>query len=263
MALRKTKEVRGREYGRSRGGPGCLSMFFLAVFVTASVVATIAIFFRINRIRIKGNERYTAEEIRVASGVETGDNLLIFNKFKATSNIFGKLPYIDEIRMLKDLPDTLVIEVRETRPVAYITGNGGFWLISPKGKLLEFLAAAPATDLIEVRGATPVSPEAGKPADFGPEDTARFNAMVDTLLTIDGEGIAADVDSLDVSRVYDIEIGYLGRFRVRLGMPENLSYKLRFLREKVVKELKPNDRGVIDLSELIEKKEGRFIPDRH
>ena len=46
-------------------------------------------------------------------------------------------------------------------------------------------------------------------------------------------------------------------------MPENLSYKLRFLREKVVKELKPNDRGVIDLSELIEKKEGRFIPDRH
>jgi len=261
MASRKVKEGRGKAYGRSRGGPGCLSLFFLVLLVLAAVGATVAIFFKISRIEIKGNERYSTEEIRTASGVEQGNNLLLFNKFKAISGIFSKLPYVDEIRMFKDLPDTLVIEIKETSAKAYIASSGGYWLLSPKGKLLEKLQTSPGESLIEIRGAALVAPEPGKTADFGPEEKIRFDAMADTLSVIDRKGISEDVDSIDVSKVYNIEIGYLNRFRVKLGMPENLEYKIEFLKEKVVYELKPNDTGVIDLSELIEKKQGRFIPD--
>jgi len=261
MSSRKVREGREKAYGRSRGGPGCLSMLFLVLLVLAAVTATIAIFFRISRIEIRGNERYSTEEIRVASGVEQGDNLLLFNKFKAISGIFSKLPYVDEIRMSRDLPDTLVIEVAETSARAYIAVPSGYWLLSPKGKLLERRLTLPDDDLIEIRGAALVAPEPGKTADFGPEEKMRFAAMTDTLSTLESMGVAKDVDSIDISKVYNIEIGYLNRFCVKLGMPENLDYKIEFLKEKVVTKLNPNDTGVIDLSELIEKKQARFIPD--
>lgn len=78
--------------------------------------------------------RYTAQEIQAASGIQEGDNLLLLNKHSASGNISEKLPYIEEIRIHKRLPDTLEIEVREcTAPVAVVQDNIT-WLISAGGK---------------------------------------------------------------------------------------------------------------------------------
>jgi hypothetical protein len=87
----------------------------------------------------------------------------------------------------------------------------------------------------------------------------QFEALVDTLKSITGQGIEGDVSELYIEKVYNVEFKYLDRFIVKLGMPEHLDYKIDCLKE-VVGYLSTADTGIIDLSELIDKKPARFIP---
>ena len=86
----------------------------------------------------------------------------------------------------------------------------------------------------------------------------QFEALVDTLKSITGKVLKAMFLSY-ISRRYNVEFKYLDRFIVKLGMPEHLDYKIDCLKE-VVGYLSTADTGIIDLSELIDKKPARFIP---
>jgi cell division protein FtsQ len=259
---RGRSNVRGAAKRRGHGKPGCLSVFFLVVFVAAAIGSTIAIFFNINHIAVIGTQRYSAEQIRSSAEVEQGANLILLNKFEKTSNIFARLPYVDEVKMTRRLPDTLVIEIRECDAVAAFSDKDGFWLISDSGKVLEQVRTLEGEKLIQVKGPGLINPEVGKKAEIGGDKDSsemQFEALVDTLKSITGQGIEGDVSELYIEKVYNVEFKYLDRFIVKLGMPEHLDYKIDCLKE-VVGYLSTADTGIIDLSELIDKKPARFIP---
>lgn len=264
MAIRKRKDGAGGRSGRRRGGPGCLSVIFLTLFVLTAAASTVAIFFKIRRIEVVGNRRYTFDQICSSAEIEIGDNLIFINKFEKISNIFSRLPYVDEIKMSRRLPDTLLIEVKECVAVAAFGDGSSYWLISEDGKVLEQLRQLPKEHLILVEGSSLKSPQPGEKARIvGDEEDGemRFSAMVDALEAIIASGIAGDVDELSIEKVYNVELRYQGRFRVRLGMPEHLAYKIDCLKEIVDGYLGPGDRGIIDLSELVDGKPAKFIPD--
>lgn len=264
MAMRKRKGGMGKASGRSRGGPGCLSVFFLTVFVLVAVASTVAIFFKIKHIEVIGNQRYTFEQICTSAEIELEDNLFFMNKFEKISNIFSRLPYVDEVKMTRRLPDTLRIEIKECVAVALFYDGDSYWLISENGKILEQLRQLPGEHLIEVEGANLISPQPGKKAFIGGDEEGgemRLSAMIETLRAIVDLGIEKDVDVLNIEKVYNVEFNYLGRFKVKLGMPEHLTYKIDCLKKIVDGYLGPGDKGIIDLSELIDSKPARFIPD--
>ena len=264
MAMRKSKDGRGRTSVRSRGGPGCLSVIFLILFVLAAAASTVAIFFKIRRIEVVGNQRYTFDQICSSAEIEVGDNLIFLNKFEKISNIFSRLPYVDEVKMSRRLPDTLLIEVKECVAVAAFDDGDGHWLISEDGKVLERVRLLPKEHLIRIKGAGLKSPQPGKKAGIGGDEEdgeMKFSAMVEALRAIMDSTIAEDVDMLDIGKVYNVEFHYLGRFKVRLGMPEHLDYKIDCLKEIVNGYLGPGDKGTIDLSELMDGKPARFIPE--
>ena len=45
----------------------------------------------------------------------------------------------------------------------------------------------------------------------------QFEALVDTLKSITGQGIEGDVSELYIEKVYNVEFKYLDRFIVKLG----------------------------------------------
>jgi cell division protein FtsQ len=251
------KSSRKRNAGRRGGRPGCLSRLLFFLFLAIAMVAAIVVFFKINRINVEGAERYTSSEIRENSGVSVGDNLVFLNKIAVTRKIFSKLPYVDEIKISRKLPDTLIISVTEAKEFAFVENEGSIWYIDKKGKLLE-KAAARRDELIEVTGVVLIRPVAGENVKFGDTDTGKIKTMTDFFSAITTNNIPG-ITRVDLSQVYDIEFEYLGRFTVKFGAPEAIDYKLAFLGE-IVGELELGDKGTIDLSELMETEEARFIP---
>ena len=81
-----------------------------------------------------GESRYSEATILEAAGVSVGDNLYLLNKYTVSSNIYQKCPYVQDVRINRQPPDTLVIEVTECSAVAAIAQNGSYWLISSQGK---------------------------------------------------------------------------------------------------------------------------------
>ena len=51
---------------------------------------------------------------------------------------------IEDIRIRRELPDTLLIDVEECGTPLAVVQDGSAWLVSPQGKIVEQLAAAAA-----------------------------------------------------------------------------------------------------------------------
>lgn len=256
MSRRRRQPRRGSTGGR--GAPGCLSVLFLVAVIAAVTAAAIFIFFKMKRIEVAGIEHYKDTDIIAASGAETGSNLVFINKRAMTIGITSALPYVDEVKITRRLPDTLVITVTETKAAAYFTGTGDFWLCDTEGKLLERVTEEPA-GLIRVDGVQPVTPLEGSTVELGEESELRLQTYVDTLSALERSGLLREVKEIDLSGLYDVSIELGGRFDVDFGAPEDLDYKIKYLREIVQNKLGPNQKGSIDLSRLIEKGEARFL----
>ena len=77
MAARKN---RNRQRRRRRGRFGVLYKLLCFLLIFSALVAGCVVFFRVDQVTVTGSDRYTAQEIIAASGVEQGDNLFLINK---------------------------------------------------------------------------------------------------------------------------------------------------------------------------------------
>ena len=84
-----------------------------------------------NKILISGEGKYSSDQIKEASGIRGGENLLTLNEGRISANILKKLPYVKEVQVRKKLPDTVVIHITELE-VTYAAAdqNGSWWLLS-------------------------------------------------------------------------------------------------------------------------------------
>lgn len=157
-----SRSKRGRR--RNRGRFSLLFKLLAGAALVAALTFGATVFFQVEHILIAGNSRYTAQEVEEASGIQLGDNLFRLNKGQISEDIRRKLPYVEELTIVRHLPSTIAIEIREWDAVASIlpssgtstaeapaaeeaedtelpeetgTAAGEAWLISVGGRLLE------------------------------------------------------------------------------------------------------------------------------
>ena len=53
------------------------------------------VFFRVERVVVEGNQRYTQEEIIAAAGIQEGDNLYALNKYEDVARIVKESGIVD------------------------------------------------------------------------------------------------------------------------------------------------------------------------
>ena len=116
------------------------------------IVVALTLFFRVDTVVVTGTQRYTQQEVIDATGIKTGDNLFLMNKYDVAQNIVGELPYIEEIRINRKLPDTLLIQVEECGTPLALVQDGSAWLISSTGKIVDQKTAAEAADYGAIDG---------------------------------------------------------------------------------------------------------------
>ena len=234
---------------RRRGSSGFLYKLLSVLVICACLVVALTLFFRVDTITVTGLSRYTAEEIRDASGIGIGENLLLLNKYTASGNITAKLPYIEEIRIHKQLPDTLQIEVKECSTPIALVQDGSAWLISAGGKIVDQVDASEAENYPVLTGCSLLAPSVGGELVLASEYSVQEESLLSLLSALDEADMMGEIDGIDLEDLSVLRMGYLDRFTVKLPYNGDYPMKLKMLRLAVESEyVQDNMTGTFDMT---------------
>ena len=205
MAARRNR--RGRR--RNRGRFSALYKLLSVLIIFAAILMGCVVFFRVTTVEITGDSPYTEEEIRRVSGVEQGDNLFTLNKYQISSRIYTQLPYIGTVNFERKYPDTFVIHVTASVPVAWIESGGSRWLMDTDCKLLESGGASLTEGKAQVRGLEAVNPSVGSVLTVPPEQQDKLDQLKGFLAAIQARQMTGSLTSfLDLTSNNEIRFGY-------------------------------------------------------
>lgn len=251
------------------------------IAVVLALVLGMAIFFKVENVEVAGCDRYTPWDVKEASGIEIGSNLVFFNDAAAGYRILEGLPYVDSVRLSVRLPDTVCIEIVEEK-VAYAiqAADGNWWWMDCSGKLLEQTNAADAMDYTRVLGVQIADPVAGQqavayepPVETDPEDpeatTApvvefayeRLSTALQILEHLEANGILGSMSILDVSSRQNITMEYGAYYHIRVGDTTQMARKIGALADTIRQHGDSYQGGTLDVSFTTWPDQVGFTPD--
>lgn len=250
-----TQPRRHRRSRRKRQGNfAFLYRLLTFVMICGAIVAALSLFFKADQIFVTGTSRYSQQQVLQASGIRQGGNLFLLNKHQAAAAITDQLPYVESVRIRRQLPNALRIEITEcTHPLA-LEQDGALWLLNGNGKLIDKLQPGQGESCPLVTGLTLTSPQLGQLAV--PENQDKWDLLQQLWRLLRGKDMAGDVQSIDLTDTGRITLCYLDRFDVVLKSDDDLDYRLNYL-AAVIQRLDGSDQGTIQWD-----KDGkaRFIP---
>lgn len=233
------------------------------IAVVLAVLFGMSIFFKVATVTVAGNEKYSAWDIRQASGIQDGENLLSISEPKLSSNIRSKLPYIDKVRVGIKLPDTVKIEVVELDVVYAVEAtDGSWWLMRSDGALVEKTNDADAGQHTKILGVRITEPEVGKQAVAAqPQQTGedgetvpvavlaseQLQTAVSIAQFLEGSGVIGEAASINVEDMGNLELWYGERYQVTLGDTMEMGYKIRSMKS-VIDQMGDYQSGILDVS---------------
>lgn len=225
-------------------------VFYVALFLSISLIflgVCVAVFLNVESVNVIGIEKYSAEQILEYVPIQIGDNIFSFDSAEIEEGLKKELPYVGSVEIERDLPTSVNVNVVEEKPFYAATLASETYLLSSDLKVLEKAKNVSAEQL----GITELSLNnvrrciVGQSLEFIDERTEV--ALNELYSSFENHYIEDKVKSVDVRSRFDIYINYDGRFEVYLGNTENIEIKISFL-VKIIEELKPTDKGRINLS---------------
>lgn len=243
---------------RSPKSRGFLAKLLTLIALVVAAVFGVAVFFQVNTFEIQGNENYSEDAVIIASGIQQGDSILLVDKGEVVSQIMTKLPYVQYATVSRQLPGTVVIEVKEGKAVASLQSEyEEFWLIDDTGKLMEQVSEERAASVTRLEGLSALLPVAGDQVRLSEEDQERLDVALSLIEQLDRYSLAEQIVSIDVTQLYNIVMYYTTRFEVQLGSTEELDYKIKYLAYAL--ESLEDKSGLIDLT-FDQDRIARFLP---
>lgn len=217
MPQRKTTTVKRRKKRRNRGKIALAVLLLIAVAVF--VALSLTVFFNISQVKVKGDTRYTAEQIIKESGIRVGDNMFLLNDRKIGQSLTEELPYLASVELNRTLPDKLVIAVKEIKPEYAFNTDGGYLLVG-NNKALELVKELPASvALIECEIE---DYEIGKTFLIG-ERSEAFQKVSDAI----EDNSLNKITKIDLNDTSKITLVYDNRLTLEFGSIEDLNKKMK------------------------------------
>lgn len=244
------EEYNSTQYMKSTAKRSAFSGPVVFVLVVIAVIFILSISFRINTINVVGNEHYTTEQIVRAINIEQGDNLFFFDQFGAVSRVFAKLPYVEEVDITRNLPDTVTVQIKENKAMAYIKMGSELWTMDHNCKILGNAAEGEESGLIQVVGFKPGTLFIGETLTSENGSDREVNHLQEILRQIQDRGMTEYVTKIDFTDVNNVKISYGGKYTINLGDPYETEHKFGMI-VSVLSKLKEGDIGKIDVSSNI------------
>ncbi|MGN0459838.1 MAG: cell division protein FtsQ/DivIB [Ruminococcus sp.] len=231
----------------------------VGVVVVLGITLSLTVFFKTAQFEVSGKTRYDKQDIINACGIKEGENIFLADKERASENIINSFPYIAQADVSFGFPDRIVIEVTEGKASYMVKyAKKDFCVVSKEGRILKN-AKKKISDLPLVKGLELKSNVPGTYVEYNDESMA--TALETIVESIDKCGLDK-LTEINVSDKANLTFTYDGRVLVKLGVPEDIDYKIRTAKAILTEKLDPNNTGIIegtlDVSQCKETKRSYF-----
>lgn len=262
------------------------ALVMLLCVIGAGVYLTVTMLFKISSIQVQTADGvvqeaggYTSEQILQALDVHLEENIFSFDPGSKAAALEKVFPMLEDIRVERDYPGTVVVRVTEARPAWAMQTSSGWLTLSGGLKILEKDSAQPA-GLPTLYGGEPVSAEPGEQLTFAAEPKAdstpdsipdsaadssasgtveeaadqRLESLNTLLAALDAAGMSADVTRIEFADVDEMAFLYQDRISVWLGTLNELEYKLKLAKHVLLNEdgkgCAATDTGKLDFTHI-------------
>ena len=243
---------------------------------------TVTMLFRISAIQVQTADGtvvqevggYSSAEILQALGVHAEENIFSFDPAEKAAALEKQFPLLENIRVERDYPNTVVVRTNAATAVYAMQTSGGWLSLSAGLKILDKDSAQP--DLIILCGGEPASTTPGTQLEFetgpsgassdsaasdsaasseaGPPTDKRLESLNTLLTALDSSELGADVTRIEFEDPEQMAFLYQGRISVLLGTLNELDYKLRLAKYVLLNEdgkgCAATDTGRLDFSHV-------------
>lgn len=236
------------------------SCFIVTVVLVVCVVLSLTVLFKTQNYEVSGNTKYDESEIIKTCGITKKENIFLANKNIAEKRLVKNYPYIEEADVSFNIPDTITIDIKEAVP-AYIVkiSDQSFLVCSSKGRILEKATSKKGYDLPMFVGSDKAQGDVGDYVEYEDEKTLDIINSVVTVFTDNGYTGITEIDATDTA---NITFTYDDRIKVKLGLPEDISYKVRTAMTIIIEKLDLNGtnttEGELDVSNCNNTKKSYF-----
>ncbi len=255
------------------------ALAMLLCVIAAGVYLTVTMLFKISAIQVQTADGvvqeaggYTSEQILQALDVHLEENIFSFDPGAKAAALEKVFPMLEDIKVERDYPGTVVVRVTEAQPAWAMQTSSGWLTLSAGLKILAEDSTQPA-GLPTLCGGDPVSMKPGDQLDFAAEPKAesaasdssasseaaaeadrRMESLNTLLAALDTAGLRDDVTRIEFEDVDEMTFLYQDRISVWLGTLNELEYKLKLAKHVLLNEdgkgCAATDTGVLDFTHI-------------
>lgn len=182
-------------------------------------------FFNINSIQVIGQDKIPKQSIINASSIPKGENIFKINKKVGINNI-EKLPYIKDVKIKRDLPRGIIINIIERKAIFQIKEISAILLLDKDGYILDKLDSK-IENLPMIVGLSLANNMAGQ-CIFSDIDE---NMELKFIQEGHAIGILEKMEDINMENKDEINILLNKGIYVAFGTLDNVEYKLSLLNE--------------------------------
>lgn len=236
------------------------SCTIVAVVLIVCIVLSLTVLFKTQNYEVSGNTKYTEEEIIDTCGIGGRDNIFLANKNAAERKLIKKYAYIEEADVSFAIPDTITIKITEAVPTYIVkVADSNFLIASEKGRILEKVESADGYSLPLFLCNEVKSADIGEYVEYEDDTILDIIEEVVTVFTDNGYTGITEIDATDPA---NITFTYDNRIKVKIGLPEDISYKVRTAMTIIIEKLDLNGsqttEGELDVSNCNTTKKSYF-----
>lgn len=199
------------------------------LLLLAAVIVAAKLFFSIDVIVVDGTGHYSFTEITQACGIEKGQLMFGVSEKKLNSILTDQFAFVRSVKVKKDYPSTIYIEIEEETPEFYFEMNGEYFLVTRGLKVLDHFEHEEALtsrypDVMQVLLPTVSRAVVTEQVAFAVASKSRHTDEVLTQLA--ESRLMEGVTSIDLSDRFDITLGYEDRIVIHMGSATDFADKL-------------------------------------
>lgn len=208
--------------GESLSAVGLLvaATFLSALFIYAYSVLLSADYLAIKEVSVRGTKELTEQDILTLAKIKPQVNILSVNT-EAVAKRISANPWVKQIYVGRELPDRLVLDVRERTPIALVKQGGAFYLMDAGGFVFKKLSKGDEVDLAIVTG---VNMQAQSQSVL----LADALKLLETLSSADHHAFLGTVSEIHIDEMFGLSILTDKGLHLKLGR-DNFAGKLQQL----------------------------------
>ena len=210
-----------------------LHYILLAAFCLAiAFIMCYTVFFKLDKIKISGCTVYSETQIVDEIGAEKGESLFKINISNAEKKLVGKLPYIRSVKISRQFPTTLKVEIEEEEILGAVYTDEGFAILSTTGKVLETGVLALSEGIPQIVGITGQTYSTGSYVRESSNLNSDLIPQIQALQTVQQElknNDFNDITYYDVTDMLNIKVMIEDRLLMKLGTNIDMDYKIHFI----------------------------------